>query len=281
MAADGSHRRNKISGQFSARLIEMLESPAYRALSLSGHRVLARIEIEHAQHGGKENGSLPVTFDQFQEYGIHRHSVAPGMREAVALGFLQITAKGRAGNAEHRSPNLFRLTYRPAKGLPGDGTHDWRAIATLEDAEAIAASARSLKSSPKTKSQCRKMPVFGDENRHRKTNFPVPVSITKDVAKTGTTSISRGGKQPTKAREARSSESAVASGPGAPTERPEIIQNRIAQRLGADGWLVLSEIAPPDLANLTALEAAGNLDNETLASIVTNSIKDRPGRTTQ
>ena len=32
-------------------------------------------------------------------------------RRAVALGFLEITERGRAGNAEYRMPNLFRLTY--------------------------------------------------------------------------------------------------------------------------------------------------------------------------
>jgi hypothetical protein len=39
-------RKNKIAGQFSARTIEMMESPAFNVLSLSGHRVLHRIEIE-------------------------------------------------------------------------------------------------------------------------------------------------------------------------------------------------------------------------------------------
>src|SRR5258708_4857205 len=102
--------KNKISGQFSAHLVEMLESPAYRTLSLSARRVLDRIEIELAHHGGEDNGKLPITFDQFQEYGMDRHAIAPGIREAVALGFLDITEKGRAGNAEHRAPNLFRLT---------------------------------------------------------------------------------------------------------------------------------------------------------------------------
>jgi len=38
--------RNSYSGQFAGRLIEMLESPAYRALSLAAHRVLSRIEVE-------------------------------------------------------------------------------------------------------------------------------------------------------------------------------------------------------------------------------------------
>jgi hypothetical protein len=35
-------RRNRISGQFAARRIEMLESPAYRVLSRSGHMVIWR-----------------------------------------------------------------------------------------------------------------------------------------------------------------------------------------------------------------------------------------------
>jgi hypothetical protein len=166
-------RRSRISGQFSARLIEMMQSSAFRALSLAGRRLLDRVEIEHGQHGGTDNGKLPVTFDQFCEYGLHRHSIAPGMREAVALGFLEVTQKGRAGNAEHRAPNLFRLTYRPSDGVRGDGSHEWRRIASTEEAEAIAAAARKAKSKKKTKNQCRKVPAFGDKNRHRNSDFPV------------------------------------------------------------------------------------------------------------
>jgi len=85
-----------IAGQFSARTIAMLESPAYRALSRAAHQVLTRIEIEHAHHGGKDNGRLPVTSAQFVEYGIHRHAIAPAIRELVALGFIEITREGRA-----------------------------------------------------------------------------------------------------------------------------------------------------------------------------------------
>lgn len=186
-------RHNRIAGQFSARLIEMLESPAYRVLSLSARRVIERVEIEHAHHGGKDNGRLPVTFDHFHEYGMHRHAIAPAIREAVALGFLRVTVQGRAGNAEHRTPNLFRLTFHPAKGeygKEGNGcTHDWRAIESIEMAEAIARTARMQKNS-----QCRKTPRFSDGNRHRKTNPPVPETITTGHgAETITTSISRVG----------------------------------------------------------------------------------------
>ena len=38
------HRLNRFDGPFAGRLITMLESPAFRVLTLSGHRVLARIE---------------------------------------------------------------------------------------------------------------------------------------------------------------------------------------------------------------------------------------------
>jgi hypothetical protein len=138
-------RRATISGQFAPRLIEMLESPAYRALSLSARRVLDRLEIEMAHHGGTDNGKLPVTFDDLERYGIHRQAIAPAIREGQALGFLVITEQGCAGNAEHRSPNLFRLTYRHAKGLPGDGTHEWRKIGTIEVAEALAKAARAAR----------------------------------------------------------------------------------------------------------------------------------------
>jgi hypothetical protein len=140
-------RRNRIGGQFIARLIEMLESPAYRVLSRSGHMVLARIEIELGHHGGNDNGRLPVTTENFIEYGMHRTSVAPAIREAEALGFIRITERGHGGNAEYRSPNRFYLTYahtNDSKRRPP--TDEWRRIKTLEEANQIARSARAKKS---------------------------------------------------------------------------------------------------------------------------------------
>jgi hypothetical protein len=132
-------RRNRIAGQFSARTVEMLESPAYRALTRAAHQALARIEIEHAHHGGQDNGKLPVTFDQFVEYGLHRHAIAPAIRELIALGFVEVTEAGRAGNAEWRRPNRFRLTYRQAnRAAPTD---EWRRISE-DDAVMIAKGAR-------------------------------------------------------------------------------------------------------------------------------------------
>ncbi|MDN4982310.1 hypothetical protein QY049_03610 [Bradyrhizobium sp. WYCCWR 13022] len=251
-------RRNRILSQFAARPIEMLESPAFRALSLAARRVLDRVEIESAHHGGQDNGKLPVTFDQFCEYGLHRHSIAPGIRECVALGFLEITQKGRAGNAEHRAPNLFRLTYRYADGVPGDGSHEWKSIKCLADAERLAAAARAAKSFKKTKNQCREMPSFSAKNRHRNLDSPVPKTGTKEAAKTGTTSISRDPTEQTP-REARLPQGAVASGAAGHDEpiRLDHLHARLAQKLS---WDVVSSMSDSELEAAAELERVGSLD---------------------
>jgi hypothetical protein len=181
-------RENKISGQFSARTIAMMESPAFQVLSLSAHRILARLEIEHAHHGGNDNGELPVTSDQFIEYGIHHNAVSPAIREVEALGFVEITEQGRAGNAEWRRPNKFRLTYRPL-GRAAE-TDEWRNIKTMEEAEMVAGIARKASSQ-------KNFPVpenaeFHPRNQYRKPGFHTPeTGTTGHTPETGTTSISR------------------------------------------------------------------------------------------
>jgi hypothetical protein len=97
----GGASKLQLDFAFSWRSIEMLESPAYRTLSLSARKVLDRLEIEFERHGRNplENGCLPCTYEDFVEYGIHRQAIPPAIREAVALGFIRITRKGSAGNA--------------------------------------------------------------------------------------------------------------------------------------------------------------------------------------
>jgi hypothetical protein len=118
----------------------MLESPAYRVLSLSARRVLDRLDIEFAHHGGTDNGRLPVTYDDFERYGIDRHAIAPAIREVTALGFAEVTERGRAGNSEFRTPSRYRITYRNTEyARPTD---DWRDIKTDVQAETTARAAR-------------------------------------------------------------------------------------------------------------------------------------------
>ena len=149
--------KSRISGPWSWRTIEMMESTAFRVLSHSARRILDRLEIELAHHGGQDNGRLPCTFDHFAEYGIDRHSIAPALRELEALKFIEVTERGRAGNAEYRRPNLFRLTYKPVgRALPTD---EWRSIKTEGEAKMLSkvARANSKKHFPvgvRAKTQC-------------------------------------------------------------------------------------------------------------------------------
>jgi len=137
-------RRNSITEAWAARPIEMLESPAYRVLSLSAHCVLSRIEIEFAHHAGKENGRLVVTFDDFAVYGVRRHSIGPALLELGVLGFIAITEHGRmARAAEYRRPNKYQLLSRPKqKGI--ETISRWRQFKTMEEAETAVEAARQM-----------------------------------------------------------------------------------------------------------------------------------------
>ena len=131
----------RIDGPFAARTIEMLRSPAMRALSLTGRHILDRLEIELAAHRGRDNGRLPVTHRDFEQFGIHHKAIAAGIREVAALGFAKQTRRG----FDH-CPSLFELTYRPSD--KAEPTNEWRRITTVEEAEEIAAQARASKTSP-------------------------------------------------------------------------------------------------------------------------------------
>jgi hypothetical protein len=170
--------------QFVMHPIEMLESAAYRALSVSGHRVLARIEIEHGHHGGKENGRLPVTFDNFEEYGISPKSVAPALREVQALGFVKITTRGRPSKSDFgRHPNHFSLTYlRGPAPKYENPTNEWKQHETPEAALEVArdaraakderAVARSLARSKKSCARGEKIPDLGSKNHPKPGALP-------------------------------------------------------------------------------------------------------------
>jgi hypothetical protein len=180
----------------------MLESPAMRVLSLSARRVLDRLEIELAHHGGGDNGNLPTTYEHFEEYGMDRDCIAPAIRELVALGFVEVTEQGRAGNAEHRAPNRFRLTYRETdKAKPTD---DWRKIATLKEAHQIAVAARRASAGIwAARGRQKKISSGGSSvisvGKTPTENRQTPVRETPTTVhsrKTPTTSISRAGVRP-------------------------------------------------------------------------------------
>lgn len=145
------HRKQAITGAWSGHLIEMLNSTPWQVLSLAARLILDRVEIEHRNHGGQENGRLKVTQLQFVEYGVNKKGIAPAIRELQALGFLEVTEPGIAGLGGNRRPNQFRLTYMPHDTRPGDGTHEWRRYANLTLAEATERATAARKATAPTK----------------------------------------------------------------------------------------------------------------------------------
>jgi hypothetical protein len=142
----GGRSKAYMTEAVSLRSVAMQESPAYRVMSLSAHRVLDRLEIEFAKHGFKpeENGLLPCTYEDFVEYGIHRHAIAPAIRELKALGIARPTRNGSAGNEAHRRPTLFLICCRAA-GSDKKTEDGWKRIKSIDEAEAIAKAAREGK----------------------------------------------------------------------------------------------------------------------------------------
>ena len=144
-------KHSRIEGPWVYFTIAMLESPAFRALSQSALRMLFRLAIEHRAHGGRENGKLIVTYQNFMDYGIDRHAIAPAIRELVALGFVRITSRGGGGNAEHRKPTLYEVTCFPTISTLSTQlvkpTNSWRRIETIEQARQRAAEARAERDS--------------------------------------------------------------------------------------------------------------------------------------
>jgi hypothetical protein len=156
-------------------------------MSLSALRVLARINIEHAHHGGQDNGRLPVTFRDFSEYGVHWNAIAPAIREVRALGFIRITQEGWSGNGEWCRPNKFALTHLPTKDNPKP-TEDWNRIETIAQAEMIAKAARNaVPKKQKTSIGNRSSTSIG--NRSEKTHSPVSDSVSQSTAETVSLSI--------------------------------------------------------------------------------------------
>ena len=91
-------------------------------------------------------------------------AIGPAARECEALGFLEITERGYAGNAEFRTPNKFRLTYLHAGGA--QPTNEWARIETIEEGEETARKAR--------------LPV---KSTRRKNKKPVTVSARSQCQK--------------------------------------------------------------------------------------------------
>src|SRR5262249_18851968 len=99
-------------------------SPAWRVLSLSERRVLDRIAFEHSASPGRDR--LQVSFQDFAQYGVERHSILPAVRVLLALGLVRMVGSFS-----------FQTTW-----LGPPATHDCPRIPTLAHGRRLATTAR-------------------------------------------------------------------------------------------------------------------------------------------
>jgi hypothetical protein len=129
---------SRIKEQFIPIRLSMLESPAYRTMSLMARRFLNAVERENLRHGGKDNGKLIVPGKTLKEYCLTASTrmINEAKLEAEALGFLHFK-RGSAANGPKRAPNEYGLTYLPGHNGHNGGppTDEWAEIKTIEEAK--------------------------------------------------------------------------------------------------------------------------------------------------
>jgi hypothetical protein len=111
---------------------DLLASPAWATLCRQDLRLLTALMIEHAEHGGEENGRLKCPYDTLQKRGMRRADIKNSIHRVKALGFADVDF-GKRSHGAQRLPSTFRLTWL---GTP-DGlmpTNEWKAIKTEGEA---------------------------------------------------------------------------------------------------------------------------------------------------
>jgi hypothetical protein len=112
---------------------DLLNSPAWLAMSDQCRKLIDALMAEHAYHGGLENGNLMAPYDMLQARGMRRGNILNAVIEAKALGIVDPT-RGVRSYGSRRAPSRYRLTWL---GTP-DGlmaTNEWRSIKTAAEAK--------------------------------------------------------------------------------------------------------------------------------------------------
>jgi hypothetical protein len=112
---------------------ELLQSPAWLAMSDKCRKLVDALMAEHADHGGLENGNLMAPYNMLQARGMRRGNILNAIIEAEALGIADPT-RGVRSYGSRKAPSRYRLTWL---GTP-DGltpTNEWKSIKTVADAK--------------------------------------------------------------------------------------------------------------------------------------------------
>jgi hypothetical protein len=89
--------------------LDVLESAAWRRLSINARRIMDRLLLENFRHFYVENGRLRVSFRQFADCGVAMRFAASGIAELVDAGMIAVTKGVASGSLD--APHLYRITF--------------------------------------------------------------------------------------------------------------------------------------------------------------------------
>ncbi|GAA0595473.1 hypothetical protein [Caenispirillum bisanense] len=102
---------------FAPLPLDLLESDAWRGMSVNCWRLVTRLMAEHMAHAGQMNGHLIVSYDQLVEWGIGRRLVAGAIREGEQRGLVRVRRGGKRNQVtDHLS--RYTLTFYPILRMP-------------------------------------------------------------------------------------------------------------------------------------------------------------------
>jgi len=104
--------------------VNMKASPAWKALGINARRFIDFLEIEHRNHGGRENGNLKATYDQLVSFGLSRSEIKSAIDEVVIFGFVKVIVQGGRW-ANSNQPSVYRLTFYASRDA-NPPSNEWK-----------------------------------------------------------------------------------------------------------------------------------------------------------
>ncbi|WP_298855754.1 hypothetical protein [uncultured Ruegeria sp.] len=119
----GRDRRNEKRGEHFTKLVRnMMETPAWRALSPVAQSLYPWLKLEWRGPDNNNNGRISLSVRQAAErLGVARNTVANGFRELQAKGFIAVTKPPKLGESGVATSPLFELTEISLPTAHGDG----------------------------------------------------------------------------------------------------------------------------------------------------------------
>ena len=120
--------------QFIIHKRELLESEAWRGMSINCFKLINFLETRYLQNAGEDNGYYVATYNQLIQYGMRIHAIKGAVQEAEKRGLVRSVLSDdvcRYGKYTY----LFRLTYLPQTVKKEDGSRyylapsdDWKRV---------------------------------------------------------------------------------------------------------------------------------------------------------